>query len=110
MAGVTADTSATVLCDGDAGLWCLQRDALPHATVVLHWWHAVRFGHTLQAAPGLVTHTGHRGGPRTREYKVVPLTWRLAGMPAQARSTLPLGAAYLYMRHEAARVAATSAE
>jgi hypothetical protein len=31
-AGVLADTSATVLCDGDAGLWRLQREALPHAT------------------------------------------------------------------------------
>jgi hypothetical protein len=37
MAGVTADTPATVLCDGDAGLWRLQREALPSATVVLDW-------------------------------------------------------------------------
>jgi hypothetical protein len=35
VAGVTADTPATVLCDGDAGLWRLQREALPTATVVL---------------------------------------------------------------------------
>jgi len=49
--GVNADTPATVLCDGDAGLWRLQRDALPGATVVLDWWHAaVRFEHALQAA------------------------------------------------------------
>ena len=49
-----ADTSATVLCDGDAGLWRLQREALPNATVVLDWWHAaVRFEHALQAARGL---------------------------------------------------------
>jgi hypothetical protein len=40
MAGVTADTSATVLCDGDAGLWRLQRETLPNATVVLDWWRA----------------------------------------------------------------------
>jgi hypothetical protein len=54
VAGVTADTSATVLCDGDAGLWHLQREALPNATVVLDWWHAaVRFEHALQAARGL---------------------------------------------------------
>jgi len=54
MAGVHADTPATVLCDGDAGLWRLQRDALPGATVVLDWWHAaVRFEHALQAARGL---------------------------------------------------------
>jgi hypothetical protein len=52
--GVNADTPATVLCDGDAGLWRLQRDALPGATVVLDWWHAaVRFEHALQAARGL---------------------------------------------------------
>jgi hypothetical protein len=54
MAGVTADTAATVLSDGDAGLWRLQREALPNATVVLDWWHAaVRFEHALQAARGL---------------------------------------------------------
>jgi hypothetical protein len=53
-AGVQADTPATVLCDGDAGLWRLQREALPEATVVLDWWHAaVRFEHALQAARGL---------------------------------------------------------
>ena len=45
VAGVHADTPAAVLCDGDAGLWRLQREALPGATVVLDWWHAaVRFG------------------------------------------------------------------
>jgi hypothetical protein len=54
VAGVTADTPATVLCDGDAGLSRLQREALPNATVVLDWWHAaVRFEHALQAARGL---------------------------------------------------------
>jgi len=53
-AGVHADTPATVLCDGDAGLWRLQREALPGATVVLDWWHAaLRFEHALQAARGL---------------------------------------------------------
>ncbi len=52
--GVNADTPATVLCDGDAGLWRLQRAVLPGATVVLDWWHAaVRFEHALQAARGL---------------------------------------------------------
>src|SRR3954468_21069817 len=46
VAGVQADTPATVLCDGDAGLWRLQREALPGATIVLDWWHAaVRFEH-----------------------------------------------------------------
>src|SRR4051812_44661051 len=60
-AGVGADTPATVLCDGDAGLcdgdaglWRLQREALPGATIVLDWWHAaVRFEHALQAARSL---------------------------------------------------------
>src|SRR5271166_540680 len=53
-AGVGADTPATVLCDGDAGLWRLQCEALPKATIVLDWWHAaVRFEHALQAARGL---------------------------------------------------------
>ena len=49
-----ADTPATVLCDGDAGLWRLQRETLPAATLVLDWWHiAMRFEHALQAARGL---------------------------------------------------------
>jgi len=53
-AGVHADTPATVLCDGDAGLWWLQRAVLPGAMVVLDWWHAaVRFEHALQAARSL---------------------------------------------------------
>src|SRR3954468_11391453 len=53
-AGVRADMPATVLCDGDAGLWRLQRQVLPGATIVLDWWHAaVRFEHALQAARGL---------------------------------------------------------
>jgi hypothetical protein len=60
VAGVTADTPATVLCDGDAGLWRLQREALPNATVVLDWWHAaVRFEHALQAARGLAAADAH---------------------------------------------------
>jgi hypothetical protein len=51
---VHADTPATVLCDGDAGLWRLQRETLPAATLVLDWWHiAMRFEHALQAARGL---------------------------------------------------------
>ncbi|MFL5253223.1 MAG: hypothetical protein ACJ8AI_10080, partial [Rhodopila sp.] len=53
-AGVGANTPATALCDGDAGLWRLQREVLPNATPVLDWWHAaVRFEHALQAARGL---------------------------------------------------------
>ena len=46
------------LCDGDAGLWRLQCEALPKATIVLDWWHAaVRFEHALQAAHSLDTGT-----------------------------------------------------
>ena len=57
-AGVDADTLATVLCDGDAGLWRLQREVLPNATPVLDWWHAaLRFEHALQAARGLGANT-----------------------------------------------------
>jgi hypothetical protein len=53
-AGVGADTPATVLADGEAGLWRLQREVLPGATLVLDWWHAaVRFEHALRAARGL---------------------------------------------------------
>jgi hypothetical protein len=56
VAGVQADTPATVLCDGDAGLWRMQREVLPEATIVLDWWHvAVRFEHALQAGRGLGT-------------------------------------------------------
>jgi hypothetical protein len=51
---VQADVPAMVLCDGDAGLWRLQRETLPAATLVLDWWHiAVRFERALQAARGL---------------------------------------------------------
>ncbi len=53
-AGVDAATPATVLADGDAGLWHLQREVLPGATPVLDWWHAaVRFEHASQTARGL---------------------------------------------------------
>jgi hypothetical protein len=53
-AGVRLGTPATVLCDGDAGLWKLQQHVLPNATLVLDWWHiAMRFEHALQAARGL---------------------------------------------------------
>jgi hypothetical protein len=53
-AGVRLGTPATVLSDGNAGLWKLQRRVMPKATVVLDWWHiAMRFEHALQAARGL---------------------------------------------------------
>src|SRR4051812_44149147 len=77
-AGVGADTPATVLCDGDAGLWRLQREALPGATIVLDWWHAaVRFEHALQAARGLGAGTAD---PRLADEAVRGLErakWRL---------------------------------
>ncbi len=51
-AGVRLGTPVTVLSDGDAGLWKLQRQVVPQATVVLDWWHvAVRFEHALQGRP-----------------------------------------------------------
>ncbi len=53
-AGIRLGTPATVLSDGDAGLWKLQRQVMPKATLVLDWWHiAMRFEHALQAARGL---------------------------------------------------------
>ena len=98
VAGVTADTPATVLSDGDAGLWRLQRELLPNATVVLDWWHAaVRFEHALQAARG--PWRGRyafvrRGGSRTGAREMAPVARALAGMPAQTRGFVPLGAVY----------------
>ena len=76
MAVVTADTPATVLCDGDAGLWRLQREALPNATVVLDWWHAaVRFEHALQAARGLGAAEAHLAAAAVRGLESAK--WRL---------------------------------
>ena len=76
MAGVTADTPATVLCDGDAGLWRLQRGALPNATVVLDWWHAaIRFEHALQAARGLGATDAHLAAEAARGLERAK--WRL---------------------------------
>jgi hypothetical protein len=76
VAGVTADTPATVLCDGDAGLWRLQREALPNATVVLDWWHAaVRFEHALQTARGLDMADAHLAAEAVRGLERAK--WRL---------------------------------
>jgi hypothetical protein len=53
-AGVRGGTPATVLSDGDPGLWHLQRQVLPDAAVVLDWFHiAMPFEHGLRAATGL---------------------------------------------------------
>jgi hypothetical protein len=76
MAGVTAETPATVLCDGDAGLWRLQREVLPNATVVRDWWRAaVRFEHPLQAARGLGVADAHLAAEAVRGLERAK--WRL---------------------------------
>jgi hypothetical protein len=75
-AGVTPNTLATVLCDGDAGLWRLQREALPNATVVLDWRHAaVRFEHALQIARGLGAAEAHLAAKAVRGLERAK--WRL---------------------------------
>jgi hypothetical protein len=53
-AGIRLGALATVLSDGDAGLWKLQRRVVLEATLVLDWRRiAMRFEHALQAARGL---------------------------------------------------------
>src|SRR3954452_12802580 len=77
-AGVDADTPATVLCDGDAGLWRLQRAALPQATVVLDWWRlAVRFEHALQAARGFGAGTAEKHLADQAVHELERAKWRL---------------------------------
>jgi len=77
-AGVGADTPATVLCDGDAGLWRLQREVLPDATLVLDWWHAaVRFEHALQAARSLGAGTAEARLAGTAIQGLERAKWRL---------------------------------
>ncbi len=77
-AGVGADTPATVLCDGDAGLWRLQREVLPNATPVLDWWHAaVRFEHALQAARSLGAGTAEAHVAGTAVRGLERAKWRL---------------------------------
>jgi hypothetical protein len=77
-AGVDANTPATVLCDGDAGLWRLQRKVLPNATPVLDWWHAaVHFEHALQAARSLGTGTAEACLAGTAVRGLERAKWRL---------------------------------
>jgi hypothetical protein len=65
-----------LLSDGDAGLWRLQREALPNATIVLDWWHAaVRFEYALQAASGLGAADAHLAAEAVRG--LVCAKWRL---------------------------------
>ncbi|MBV9747220.1 MAG: ISKra4 family transposase [Acetobacteraceae bacterium] len=76
--GVDANTPATVLCDGDAGLWRLQRKVLPGAAVVLDWWHAaVRFEHALQSARGLGAGTAEASLAATAVRGLEWAKWRL---------------------------------
>ena len=76
--GVDAHTPATVLCDGDAGLWQLQRKVLPGAVVVLDWWHAaVRFEHALQAARSLGAGTAEASLAATAVRGLERAKWRL---------------------------------
>jgi hypothetical protein len=77
-AGVHADTPATVLCDGDAGLWRLQRETLPAATVVLDWWHvAIRFEHALQTARGLGAGAANADLAHQAVHSLERAKWRL---------------------------------
>ena len=72
-AGADADTPATVLCDGDAGLWRLQQEVLPGATPVLDRWHtAVRFEHASRTARGLEAQIARRA-----ERDLERAKWRL---------------------------------
>ena len=76
--GVHANTPATVLCDGNAELWRLQREVLPDATLVLDWWHAaVRFEHALQAARSLGAGTAEAGVAGTAVRGLERAKWRL---------------------------------
>ena len=77
-AGVGAEAPATVLCDGDVGLWQLQREVLPNATPVLDWWHAaVRFEHALQAARSLGAGTAEARVAGTAVRGLERAKWRL---------------------------------
>ena len=100
VAGVTADTLATVLSDGDAGLWRLQRETLPNAMVVLDWWHiAVRFDARCRRRAALA-HYRHESGRRAVR-GTGRAKWRLLGVgevPAQLHGLSPLGTTYQYMR------------
>ncbi|MGI4942979.1 MAG: ISKra4 family transposase [Janthinobacterium lividum] len=77
-AGVGAGTPAAVLCDGDAGLWRLQREVLPNAMPVLDWWHAaVRFEHALQSARSLGAGTADARLSGTAVRGLERAKWRL---------------------------------
>jgi hypothetical protein len=85
-ASVRGGTTSTVLSDGDAGLWNLQRTVLAAATVVLDWFHiAMRVEHVLRAAAGVSTGTAdaHLGELSRRgiEREMVPLAWPLEALP-----------------------------
>ena len=104
VAGVTADTPATVLSDGYAGLWRLRRELPPNATAVLDWWHAaVRFEHALRAARGLGATGAHLAaeavrGPERAKWRLWHGRWpgcrrKLAALCRWAQRTFICGVA-----------------
>ena len=69
---------ATVLCDGDAGLWRMQGEVLPNAAFVLDWWHAaMRSEHALQAARSLGAGTADARLAGTAVRGLERAKWRL---------------------------------
>jgi hypothetical protein len=77
-AGVRLGTPTTVLSDGDAGLWKLQRQVLPQATLVLDWFHiAMRFEHALQAARGLGAGTSSASPRNHPIHELESAKWQL---------------------------------
>jgi hypothetical protein len=79
-AGGRFSTAATVLSDGDAGRWKLQRQAVPEATLLLDWWHiAMRFEHALQAARGI--------GQGTTSVTFAPTPFAISRVPSGSSGT-----------------------
>jgi hypothetical protein len=77
-AGVREGTPATVLSDGDAGLWHLQRCVLPDAEIVLDWFHiAMRFDHVLKSAAGLGAGTANAHLGELSRRDIERAKWRL---------------------------------
>ena len=77
-AGVREATAATVLSDGDAGLWHLQRQVLPGSAIVLDWFHiAMRFEHVLKSAAGLGAGTANANHGALARLDIEGAKWRL---------------------------------
>ncbi len=78
-AGVQSGTPSTVLSDGDAGLWNLQRTLLPGATVVLDCFFADLFPSkqaAMAAAEGVVAEEHAPGETTIIEYEDEAGVWR----------------------------------